>query len=117
MALVKLKEIAHTRSGDKGNSVNVGVFAVNQEIYQILLSKLTAERVKEHLTGLVQGEVIRYELPHIQALNFVCRDALEGGGSATLRLDNLGKCFGSHFLRLEIEIEEQILKEVSLNAL
>jgi len=110
MAIVKLKDIAQTRSGDKGNTVNVGVFAPNQAIYQVFLTELTAERVKEHFTGLVEGEVIRYELPNILALNFVCTEALDGGGSTTLRLDNLGKCFGANMLRLEIEVDDQLLK-------
>lgn len=109
MTVVKLKEIAQARSGDKGNNVNVGVFAVNQAIYQIFLAELTAERVKEHFKGLVEGEVIRYELPNILGLNFVCKSALEGGGSSSLRLDNLGKCFGANMLRLEMEIDDQFL--------
>ncbi|MFJ7726924.1 hypothetical protein ACIQXV_12240 [Neobacillus sp. NPDC097160] len=110
MAIVQLKDIAQTRSGDKGNTVNVGVFAPNQAIYETFLNQLTAERVKEHFAGLVKGEVIRYELPHIHGLNFVCREALEGGGSASLRLDNLGKCYGANMLRMEIEIDEKLLK-------
>jgi hypothetical protein len=114
MALVKLKELAQARSGDKGNTVNVGVFAPNQAIYQVFLKELTALKVKEHFTGLVDGEVTRYELPNILALNFVCKDALDGGGSSTLRLDNLGKCFGANILRLEIEVDDQLL-EVNSN--
>lgn len=110
MAIVSLREIAQTRSGDKGNSVNVGVFAPNQAIYHFLLKELTPERVKDHFTGLVEGEVVRYELPNVNALNFVCREALGGGGSNSLRLDNLGKCFGAHLMRLKIEIDDDILQ-------
>lgn len=111
MALVQLKDIAQARSGDKGNTVNVGVFAPNQAIYEIFLKELTSARVKEHFKGLVHGEVERYELPNILALNFVCREALDGGGSASLRLDNLGKCFGSNILRLEMEVDEELLRQ------
>jgi hypothetical protein len=112
MAIVKLKDIAQSRSGDKGNIVNVGVFAPNQAIYEEFLAKLTTDRVKEHFSGLVEGEVIRYEVPNIFGLNFVCKEALDGGGSSSTRLDNLGKCFGSNMLRLELEIDDQLLKDV-----
>ncbi|MCH6264361.1 hypothetical protein [Neobacillus citreus] len=112
MAIVKLRDIAQTRSGDKGNMVNIGVFAPNPAIYQIFLEKLTTERVKEHFIGLVEGEVARYELPNILALNFVCKEALEGGGSASLRLDNLGKCFGANMMRLKLEVDDSLLAEL-----
>ncbi|MBS4214474.1 MULTISPECIES: AtuA-related protein [Neobacillus] len=112
MAIVKLKDIAQTRSGDKGNMVNIGVFAPNPAIYQIFIEKLSAARVKEHFIGLVEGEVARYELPNILALNFVCKEALEGGGSASLRLDNLGKCFGANMMRLELEVDDSLLAEL-----
>ena len=112
MAIVKLRDIAQTRSGDKGNMVNIGVFAPNPAIYQIFLEKLTTERVKEHFIGLVGGEVARYELPNILALNFVCKEALEGGGSASLRLDNLGKCFGANMMRFELEVDDSLLAEL-----
>jgi hypothetical protein len=109
MAWVQLKEIAQTRSGDKGNSINIGVFAPNQAIYEVFLKELTTDRIKDHFSGLIKGEVTRYEMPNILALNFVCREALDGGGSSTLRLDNLGKCYGANMLRLEIDIDEQLL--------
>jgi hypothetical protein len=112
MAIIKLKEIAQSRSGDKGNTVNVGVFAPNHALYQVFLTELTAERVKGHFTGLVEGDVTRYEMPNILALNFVCKEALNGGGSSTLRLDNLGKCYGANMLRLEIEVDDQLLKGI-----
>ncbi|MEB1809269.1 MAG: hypothetical protein LPK26_18590 [Bacillaceae bacterium] len=111
MVKVKLKEIAQSRSGDKGNTVNVALFAPNQEIYNIFLTEVTPEKVKEHFNGLVEGEVVRFELPNIFALNFVCKEALNGGGSSSIRLDNLGKCFGSNLLRMEIEVDEQIVLE------
>ncbi|WP_206098562.1 hypothetical protein [Paenibacillus montanisoli] len=103
---VQLRHLVQARSGDKGNSVNIAVFAPNEGIYDALLRELTAERVKLHFTGMVEGEVIRYELPGLLAMNFVCRAALGGGGSATLRMDNLGKCYGANLMRLEIEIDD-----------
>jgi hypothetical protein len=112
MAVVKLKDIAQARSGDKGNIVNVGVFAPNQAIYEEFRTQLTPDRVRAHFAGLVEGEVLRYELPNIFGLNFVCKEALAGGGSSSLRLDNLGKCFGSNMLRLEIEIADYLLVDI-----
>ncbi|WP_045519519.1 AtuA-related protein [Neobacillus niacini] len=112
MAIVKLKEIAQARSGDKGNSINIGVFAPNQSIYQLLLTKLTTNTVKEHFSGLVKGKVTRYEMPNILAMNFVLTEALDGGGSSSLRLDNLGKCFGSNMLRMEIEVDDELLTDL-----
>ncbi|SEN21034.1 hypothetical protein SAMN05192533_11046 [Mesobacillus persicus] len=112
MAVVKLKDIAQARSGDKGNIVNIGVFAPNQAIYEEFLAQLTPERIKAHFAGLVKGEVLRYELPNIFGLNFVCKEALAGGGSSSLRLDNLGKCFGSNMLRLEIEVADHLLVDI-----
>ncbi|TDL75289.1 hypothetical protein E2R56_05540 [Rhodococcus qingshengii] len=109
MAMVKLNEIAQSRSGDKGNTINIGVFAPNQAIYQVLLTKLTTNTVKVHFSGLVKGKVTRYEMPNILAMNFVLTEALDGGGSSSLRLDNLGKCFGSNMLRMEIQVDDELL--------
>lgn len=108
MKKIQLKDIAHARSGDKGNIVNIGVFAKKSEYYPYLLEQLTAEKVKHFFQGLVLGEVTRYELPNVEGLNFVCTEALDGGGSSSMRVDNLGKCFGSNILRLEIEIHEEL---------
>ncbi|WP_156289703.1 AtuA-related protein [Oceanobacillus salinisoli] len=110
MTTVQLSEISQTRAGDKGNKVNIGLFAPNEEIYKVLLEQVTPEKVREHFTGLVEGEVVRYELPNIHAMNFVCYDALDGGGSSSLRVDNLGKCFGGNLMRMEIEIEEDLVR-------
>jgi hypothetical protein len=109
MAMVKLNEIAQSRSGDKGNTINIGVFAPNQAIYQVLLAELTTVSVKMHFSGLVKGKVTRYEMPNILAMNFVLTEALDGGGSSSLRLDNLGKCFGSNMLRMEIQVDDELL--------
>ncbi|KIL37341.1 beta-lactamase [Cohnella kolymensis] len=104
MARVQLRHIAQARSGDKGNTVNIALFAPTTEIYDVFLKEVTAERVKEHFTGMVEGEVTRYLVPNLKAMNFVCRGALGGGGSRTLRVDNLGKCYGSNLMRMEIEL-------------
>ncbi|MFC4810504.1 hypothetical protein [Paenibacillus sp. GCM10023250] len=103
MTLIQLRYLAQARSGDKGNSVNIALFAPNDEVFEALAEQVTAERVKAHFAGLVRGEVVRYVLPSLRAMNFVCREALDGGGSATLRMDNLGKCYASNLMRLAIE--------------
>ncbi|MCA0757914.1 hypothetical protein KP806_22900 [Paenibacillus sp. N4] len=104
MALVQLRHLVQARSGDKGNTVNIAVFAPNAAIYEALVREVTAERVKEHFAGWVSGEVTRHKVPKLLAMNFVCRGALGGGGSATMRMDNLGKCYAANFMRMEIEI-------------
>ncbi|MCH8318924.1 MAG: hypothetical protein IIA88_10610 [Bacteroidetes bacterium] len=101
---VKLLEVASARSGDKNDICNIGVLANTQQHYEIIRKQLTSEKVKEHFKGLIKGEVIRYEWPVIEAINFVCHKALDGGGSRSLRMDTLGKNFASHLLRIEIEI-------------
>jgi hypothetical protein len=103
---VRLKELAHARSGDKGNTVNIGLFPYREVDYELFKREVTARRVKEHFRGLVEGEVIRYEVPNLNAFNFVLHGALNGGASRSLRTDNLGKCFGAALLRMEIELEE-----------
>jgi hypothetical protein len=95
--------IAHTRSGDKGDSANVGVIAYDPEDYPLLERELTAERVKTYLGDLVQGKVERFELPNIGALNFLLHESLGGGGTVTLRTDAQGKTYGAALLNMEIE--------------
>lgn len=104
MGKVKLLDIASARSGDKNDICNIGVLAKSMENYDLIVKHLTAELVKNHFGDLIKGEVIRYEWPSIQALNFVCHEALDGGGSRSMRMDTLGKNFSSHLLRLEFEI-------------
>lgn len=101
-AKIKLIEIASARSGDKNNICNIGVMANSPENYPLLKEHLTAERVKEHFGDLIKGKVDRYEWDAIESLNFVCHEALDGGGSRSRRMDNLGKNFSSHLLRMEI---------------
>jgi len=109
VATVQLRRFAQARSGDKGNTVNIGLFAPTDALYATLVHEVTPERVKQHFVGLVEGDVRRYLLPNIRALNFVCEQALDGGGSVSLRLDNLGKCFGANLLRMEIEVADDLL--------
>ena len=101
-----LARIAHTRSGDKGDVSNIGVIAWDDRHYPALVRELTARRVKEFLGGLAEGEVERYELPNLGALNFVLRRALGGGGTVSLRTDAQGKTMGAALLRMEVEIDE-----------
>ena len=100
---VPLSRIAHTRSGDKGDTCNIGVIAWEDRFYPILLREVTAERVKRHFGPLVRGQVERYELPNLCALNFLLHGALGGGGTVSLRTDAQGKTFGAALLSLEIE--------------
>ena len=97
----RLFDIAYGRSGDKGDIANISVIARNPAAYQDIKANLTSERVKSYLGDLVQGEVIRYELDNIEALNFVCYQALDGGGTRSLRIDPLGKSLAGALLYME----------------
>lgn len=97
----RLYDYAYGRSGDKGNIANVSVIARNSEAYQSIKAHLTAERVKAFYGELVKGEVMRYELDNIEALNFVLHDALDGGATRSLRMDSLGKGLAGLLLRME----------------
>jgi len=99
---MKLHEIAHSRAGDKGDTSNLSLIAYDREDYALLERHVTAERVREHFSGIVQGEVVRYALPHLGALNFVMRRALGGGVTRSLALDAHGKCLSSILLGMEI---------------
>ena len=100
---MKLREIAHSRAGDKGNISNLSLIAYQMESYPLLREQVTAERVKSLFQGIVQGEVRRYELPQIGALNFVLVDALGGGVTRSLALDRHGKSLSSLLLEMEID--------------
>lgn len=112
MAHVKLIEIAHGRSGDKGDGSNVGVIARHPDIYPFLEEKLTADVVKDHMKYICNGEVERYELPNIGALNFVLHESLGGGGTVSLKLDAQGKTHASMLLRMDIEVPDELLNKV-----
>lgn len=115
MAVVKLLKIAHGRSGDKGNGSNVGIIARHPDIYPFLKEHLTADKVKEHMKYVCKGEVERYELSNIGALNFILNESLGGGGTVSLKLDAQGKTHASQVLRMDIEVPEELLKLVSEN--
>jgi len=102
---VQLLRLAHARSGDKGDTANVGLIALKPEYYPMLVSEVTAERVKAHLVGIVLGDVERYELPNLGALNFLLHHSLGGGGTLSLKTDAQGKTLSAALLRMEIEIE------------
>jgi hypothetical protein len=102
---IPLSQIAHTRSGDKGDTVNIGVIVYKPEHYPLLAEQLTAERIKEFFAELVLGKVERYELPNLGALNFLLHEALGGGGTLSLRVDAQGKTFGAALLGIEIDVE------------
>jgi len=104
-----LSRIAHTRSGDKGDTSNIGVIAWRMEDYPVLVREVTAERVKAHFGGLVKGRVERFELPNLGALNFLLYEALDGGGTVSLRTDAQGKNMGSALLSMEIAIDEPVV--------
>ncbi len=109
MARVQLGEIAIARSGDKGDGSNVGVMAKSPAIYQFLEKNLTAAVVKDFFKEICFGEVIRYELPNLNALNFILNDSLGGGGTETLITDAQGKVHGPGLLHLELEVPDELL--------
>jgi len=112
MPVVKLLEIAYGRSGDKGNASNVGIIARHPDVYPFLCDLLTTERVKNHMKNVCKGEVERFELPKIGALNFLLHDSLGGGGTVSLKLDAQGKTHASQVLRMDVEVPEELLLKV-----
>lgn len=101
---VKLLDIAHGRSGDKGDAANIGIIAFDDSGYKIISEHLTKEKVKKFFEGICLGEVERYELPNIRALNFILHNTLGGGGTVSLKHDAQGKTLASALLRMELEI-------------
>ncbi len=107
---IQLIKIAHARSGDKGDTANIGLIALKPEYYPLLVEKVTAERVKEHFAGICKGKVERFELPNLGALNFLLHEALGGGGTITLKHDAQGKTLSTALLRMEIDVPEEMLE-------
>lgn len=105
---VPLQHVAHTRSGDKGNTSNISVFAYEPEFYALLREQLTAERFKAFYRGAITGEVLRYEARNIDALNFVCHGALGGGVSRSLCLDNYGKALSAAVLGFPVDVPDAL---------
>ncbi len=112
MARVKLLKLAHARSGDKGDTANVGLIAYKPEYYPILVEQVTAERVKDHFKGICFGDVERFEAPNLHALNFLLHQSLDGGGTISLRTDAQGKTYSTALLRMEIEVDEKLALEL-----
>lgn len=106
---VNLLKLAHARSGDKGDTANVGLIALKDDYYPILVREVTVSRVKEHFGDMVKGEVERFELPNLKALNFLLHESLGGGGTLSLMTDAQGKTFSTALLRMEIEIADNEL--------
>ena len=104
---IELLKLAHARSGDKGDTANVGVIALRDEFYPFLVREVTEEKVKEHFGEIVKGAVERFELPNLKALNFLLHESLGGGGTLSLMTDAQGKTFSTALLRMEIEIADE----------
>jgi hypothetical protein len=106
---VRLLELAHARSGDKGDTANVGIIARKPEYYPLLARELTPQRVAGHFAGMLTGGVERFELPNLHALNFLLHGALGGGGTVSLKTDAQGKTLSTALLRMEIEVPDGTL--------
>ena len=111
---IELLKLAHARSGDKGDTANVGVIALRDEFYPLLVREVTAESVKNHFGEMVKGEVERFELPNLKALNFLLHESLGGGGTLSLMTDAQGKTFSTALLRMKIEISDAEAKNFQL---
>jgi hypothetical protein len=113
---VRLVDIAHARSGDKGDTANVGVIALRREWYDLLVRELTERRVADHFAGVITGDVQRYELPNLSALNFLLHGALDGGGTLSLKTDAQGKVFSTALLRLVLDVPDAEARTLGLPA-
>jgi hypothetical protein len=111
---VQLTKLAHARSGDKGDTANVGLIALRDEYYPLLVREVTADRVKQHFTGICNGDVERFELPNLGALNFLLHESLGGGGTLSLMTDAQGKTFSTALLRMAIEVPDDEAKRLGL---
>jgi hypothetical protein len=112
--LCQLRHLAHARSGDKGDTANIGVIALHPDIYPVLARELTAARVARHFKGMA-GRVERFELPNLFALNFLLHDALDGGGTISLRTDAQGKVYSTAILRMEVRVPADLARKHRIN--
>lgn len=112
---VQLLDLAHARSGDKGDTANVGVIALKADFYVLLERELTAERVARHFAGVIDGPVERFELPNLNALNFLLHGALDGGGTLSLKTDAQGKVFSTAMLRMIVDVPDAEAKQLKLS--
>jgi hypothetical protein len=113
---VRLLDIAHARSGDKGDTANVGLIALRPEWYPVLERHVTRERVAQHFAGQIDGDVVRFELPNLGALNFLLHGALDGGGTLSLKTDAQGKVYSTALLRLVVEVPDDEARAAGLPA-
>jgi hypothetical protein len=113
---VRLVDIAHARSGDKGDTANVGLIALRPEWYPLLEQQVTRERVAEHFSGMIEGGVDRFELPNLRALNFLLHGALDGGGTLSLKTDAQGKVYSTALLRMTLDVPDGEAKRLELRA-
>jgi hypothetical protein len=104
MTRIRLEDIAHARSGDKGDGSNVGVIAYTEAGFRLLQQELTAERVKHHFSDICKGDVDRFEVSNLKAINFILHDSLGGGGSESVKTDAQGKTHGQALLRMELDL-------------
>jgi hypothetical protein len=111
---IQLLKLAHARSGDKGDTANVGLIAFREEYYPLLVREVTAARVKEHFKGICKGKVERFELPNLGALNFLLHESLGGGGTLSLMTDAQGKTFSTALLRMYIEVADEEARRLEL---
>jgi hypothetical protein len=111
---VQLIKLAHARSGDKGDTANVGLIALRPEVYPLLVREVTAQRVKDHFQGICQGAVERFELPNLGALNFLLHESLGGGGTLSLMTDAQGKTFSTALLRMQIDVPDDEARALGL---
>jgi len=111
---VRLVDLAHARSGDKGDTANVGVIAFKREWYPLLTRELTERRVADHFRGVITGTVQRFELPNLGALNFLLHGALDGGGTLSLKTDAQGKVFSTALLRMILDVPDAEARELGL---
>jgi hypothetical protein len=111
---VRLVDLAHARSGDKGDTANVGVIALQPEWYSLIRDQLTLDRVRAHFEGVITGDVERYELPNLNALNFLLHGALGGGGTLSLKTDAQGKVFSTAMLRMVLDVPDNVARELKL---
>jgi hypothetical protein len=111
---IKLVKLAHARSGDKGDTANVGLIALREEFYPVLVREVTAARVKSHFGALVGGDVDRFELPNLGALNFLLHESLGGGGTLSLMTDAQGKTFSTALLRMEVDVPDEEARGLGL---
>ena len=111
---LRLVDIAHARSGDKGDTANVGVIALKPEWYPLLARELTRDRVSEHFRGVITGDVERFELQNLTALNFLLHGALDGGGTLSLKTDAQGKVFSTALLRMTLDVPDSEARKLGL---